>query len=59
MKFPDKGDKAMGIDNDPFSEVDEIEANSALSTFAKELAEELPFGEADICTGCPDFENDS
>ena len=49
----------MGIDNDPFPEVDELEANSALSTFAKELAEELPFGEANVCTGFLDFENDS
>ena len=59
MKFPDKGDKAMGIDNDPFFKVDELEANSVLSTFAKELTEELPFGEANICTGFLDFGNDS
>ena len=49
----------MGIDNDPFFEVDELKANSALRTFAKELAEELPFGEANICTGFSDFKNDS
>ena len=49
----------MGIDNDPFFEVDKLEANFALSTFAKELAEELPFREANICTGFLDFGNDS
>ena len=49
----------MEIDNDPFPEVDELEANSALSTFTKELAEELPFGKAKICTGFPYFGNDS
>ena len=49
----------MGIDNDPFPEVDELEANSSLRTFAKVLAEELPFGEANICTNFLDFENDS
>ena len=37
LKFPNKNDKAMGIDNDPFPEVDELKSNSALSTFAKEL----------------------
>ena len=59
LKFPDKIDKAMGIDNDPFPEVVELGANYALSSFAKELAEELPFGEANICTGFLDFKNDS
>ena len=49
----------MGIDNDPFPEVDELEANSALSSFAKELVKELSFGEANICTGFLDFGNDS
>ena len=47
----------MGIDNDPFPEVEELEANSTLSTFANELAEELPFREANICTGFLDFKN--
>ena len=58
LKLPDKGDKVMGIDNDPFPEVDELEANSVLSTFTKELAEELPFRKANICTGFPDFGKD-
>ena len=49
----------MGIDDDPFPKVNEAEANSALISFAKDLAEELPFGDVDVFIGFPDFGNDN